>query len=228
MRFVTVPGGRAGDATGTVVVVDVLRAFTTAAVAFAGGAREILLVETVEDAMALRSQRHGALLMGEVGGLPVDEFDLSNSPVEADRADLADRVMVQRTTAGTSGAVNARGADRLIAASFVVAEGTVRQILGWAPDTVSFVITGAHSGRDAEEDLSCADYLAARLRGERPDPAPYLQRVRRSDAGRLFAQPEHAHLPPHDIDLACDIDRYNVALPIERADGHLVMRPAGP
>lgn len=55
MRFVTVPGERAGDATGTVVVVDVLRAFTTAAVTFAGGAREILLVEAVEDAMALAS-----------------------------------------------------------------------------------------------------------------------------------------------------------------------------
>ena len=41
---------------GVVVVIDVLRAFTTAAFAFDRGADEILLVSTVEEAFEVREQ----------------------------------------------------------------------------------------------------------------------------------------------------------------------------
>src|ERR1700761_1248876 len=41
-------------ATGSVAVVDVFRAFTTAAVALANGALSIVMVRTVEEAVALR------------------------------------------------------------------------------------------------------------------------------------------------------------------------------
>ena len=59
----------------TVVVIDVLRAFTTSAFAFAQGAREIALVSTVDEAFQLRDQYPDALIMGEVRGHPVDGFD---------------------------------------------------------------------------------------------------------------------------------------------------------
>ena len=75
------------QATGTVVVIDVVRAFTTAAFAFAAGAREVVLTDSVEEAFALRDRFRGAaggrltcLLMGEVGGEPIEGFDLGNSP----------------------------------------------------------------------------------------------------------------------------------------------------
>ena len=47
---------RYADITGMAVVVDVLRAFTTAAFAIAGGAKEILLAATVEEALGLRDR----------------------------------------------------------------------------------------------------------------------------------------------------------------------------
>ena len=43
-------------ATGIVLVIDVLRAFSTAAYAFSRGAKEIRLVSTVEEALELKSQ----------------------------------------------------------------------------------------------------------------------------------------------------------------------------
>jgi len=64
MRIRTVLGWRnAGEATGHVVVIDVLRAFTTAAYAFAAGIEEIELVATPEEALARPGFR-----MGEVDG----------------------------------------------------------------------------------------------------------------------------------------------------------------
>src|SRR5438552_685764 len=69
-------------ATGTVAVIDVFRAFTTAAVALANGASSIVMVSTVEEALALRGAGIGDICMGEVHGKPPPEFDFGNSPFE--------------------------------------------------------------------------------------------------------------------------------------------------
>lgn len=42
-------------ATGSVVIIDVFRAFTTAAVVLARGAEKIVMVSSIEEALALRS-----------------------------------------------------------------------------------------------------------------------------------------------------------------------------
>ena len=76
------------DVRGVVVVVDVLRAFTTAAYAFASGASAIWLVGTVEEALDLSREIPDALTMGEEHGRRPDGFDFSNSPVGVANADL--------------------------------------------------------------------------------------------------------------------------------------------
>lgn len=53
------------QATGLVVAIDVIRAFTTAAFAFARGAKSITLVSTVEESLYLRQQIPNALVMGD-------------------------------------------------------------------------------------------------------------------------------------------------------------------
>jgi 2-phosphosulfolactate phosphatase len=56
-------------ATGTVAIIDVFRAFTTAAVALANGASQIIMVGTVEEALLLRRRGLGQVCMGEVVNL---------------------------------------------------------------------------------------------------------------------------------------------------------------
>lgn len=218
----------AATATGTVVVIDVLRAFTTEAAAFAGGAQAITLVEDVDAARRLRADDPDLLLMGEVDGAPIDDFDLGNSPDEVAARDLTGRRLVHRSTAGTRGAVQAIHADALAGASFVTAEATVRWLRAMASGPVTYVITGEHSGRDGDEDRACADYLAARLGGMHPDPAAFLDRVARSDAAERFGTPQRPDLPAADLAFACDLDRYDFALPIARENGALVVRPSRP
>ena len=116
------------EAKGLVVVVDVIRAFTTSAVALARGAREILPVGTVEEALEYKRNHPGALAFGEVGGIPPQGFDFGNSPTHTDALDLQGRTIVQRTSAGTQGIVRSRMAQHLVAASFVVAKATVKYI----------------------------------------------------------------------------------------------------
>jgi len=82
------------------IVIDVIRAFTVAHVAFLRGVREILLVNTVEEAMALKASDPALLLAGEIKGLGIPGFDLDNSPYRVAQAKLEGRRLVQKTTNG--------------------------------------------------------------------------------------------------------------------------------
>jgi 2-phosphosulfolactate phosphatase len=53
-------------ATGSAAVIDVFRAFTSAAVAPANGVYKIVMVRTVEEALALRYAGIGQICMGEI------------------------------------------------------------------------------------------------------------------------------------------------------------------
>ncbi|MBN2548809.1 MAG: 2-phosphosulfolactate phosphatase [Anaerolineales bacterium] len=220
------------EARGTVVVIDVLRAFTTAAHAFANGASEILLVETVEQALDLRQRFPGSLTMGEVDGLPIPGFDFGNSPTLLAAQELQGRRLIQRTSAGTQGIVRSQNAEHLLSASFVCAAATARRIRQLASPQVTFVITGRDPiGRFGppppglgDEDAACADYLAALLRDENPDPRPYLERVRSSPSGRKFAASLRADIPASDLEYASALDRFDFAMQVQRRDDLWLMQ----
>ena len=102
----------AREARGTAVIIDVFRAFTTAAVAFSRGADRIVLVAEVDEALELRRRGVGDMCMGEVGGMRPEGFDFGNSPFELSHADVQGKTLIQSTRAGTVGVAAARDADR--------------------------------------------------------------------------------------------------------------------
>jgi 2-phosphosulfolactate phosphatase len=208
---------------GVVVAVDVLRAFTTAAYAFAAGASEIWLVATVRDAIDLARQIPGALTMGEEHGRRPPGFDFSNSPVVVSRADLEGRVLVQRTSAGTQGVIAATCAERLFAASLVCASATAAAIDSTGLGAPTYVITGRCEDTldDGEEDLLAAK-LIERARGGRSLEATAIVRAVTGtpSAVRILAMSrDHAH--PDDVAYATAVDRFDFAMEVERTDsGH--------
>ena len=227
MDLQTVTLERCGEAAGVVVIVDVLRAFTTAAHALAAGAVEIVCVGTVAHAFAERERRPGSLVMGEVGGRPVDGFDLSNSPAALRTADLRGRSLIQRTSAGTQGVVGSVGATALFAASFACAGATARAVAALQPAAVTFVATGVDD-RDGDEDVACADYLTALLGGSQPDPSPFLARVRGSDAAQRFLSGDDPDFPAADVEAACRLDVVDVALRADIEQDRPILRPHRP
>ncbi|MGE5465115.1 MAG: 2-phosphosulfolactate phosphatase [Syntrophothermus sp.] len=215
------------QAKGIVVVIDVLRAFSTAAYAYSLGAREILLVGTVEEALALRSQIPNSKVMGEVNGLRPDGFDFGNSPTYLSNEDLSGVTMIQRTTAGTQGVVRSQNAEVLLASSLVVANATVEHIKSLGAEEVTFVITGKNFG-GGDEDLACGEYLEALLRGTQPDPKPYIQRVLASKDASQHFDPNKIGFPFTDLEYCTQIDKFDFALPITREDGRLIMHCVKP
>lgn len=215
------------QAEGVVVVIDVLRAFSTAAYAFAAGAKQIMLVSAVNEALALRQRFPDALLMGEVGGLPISGFDFGNSPAQLAGMDLRSRRLIQRTSAGTQGVVRSQRADVLLTSSFVVAGATVAYLRQLAPRRVTFVITGAEhdsgSPLQGDEDAACADYLEALLRGQQPDPELYFQRVRGAPDGLKFGNSLRPDFPAIDLDYCTRVDHFPFAMRVRQEDGLFLM-----
>lgn len=198
---------------GSVVVIDVLRAFTFEAWAFARGATRILAVDDAAHALDVaRMLVPGSLAAGERGGRPLEGFDLGNSPVALAQHPLEGRTIVHRTSAGTQGLARTVGSDLVIAASFVTAGATARMLHERGVNEVTFVVTGDSLGRDGDEDLACAELIAAMVSGDDPDPAPYLARVATSDAGRMFGPGGPDWAPAEDLALACELDRFDFAL----------------
>jgi 2-phosphosulfolactate phosphatase len=206
-------GARA--ARGTVVVIDVLRAFTVSAYALAGGASECRLVGEVSEAEALAQRLPGAVVSAEVEGLPVPGIAISNSPTMVSEADLRGRVLVQRSSSGTQCMLAASaGSDRLHAGSLVVASATARAVRAADPALVTLVASGADRGHS--EDRACADYIEALLCGARADLAALLEPLRRSDRFRAFQEASWPGFPPSDLELALAADRFSFSMPVSR------------
>lgn len=209
----------------TVVVIDTLRSFTTAAVALARGAQAVYPVEGIAAALALLAEMPGAASIGAVGGGdPVEGFDFGNSPSQLQEADLGGRHVVMTTAAGVRGLQRFRRARRLYAASLVCARATAAAIRSEGAAAVCFVITGEWADRDGDEDIACADYIEALLSGGACDPAMIARRVRDSDFGRRFAAGSWPNLPLADLELAVQADLFDFAMPVRREGDRLVIR----
>ena len=230
-------------ATGAVAIVDVFRAFTTAAVALANGASSIVMVRTVQEALALRDAGIGHICMGEVQGRawrhqpPVsplrgeapDGFDFGNSPFEVSGVDLRGQAIIQRTSAGTQGIVAAANqADRLYAASLVTAGATVRALLSGSPSQVSLVAMGDNGIKRTDEDELCAIHLRNRLEG-RPGDADAVRRLILAGGDvQRYSDPARPYLHPEDVGIALDINRYNFAVRVNFEEGRPVARMERP
>ena len=214
----------AQEARGTVVIVDVFRAFTTAAVAFSKGAEKIVLVAEVEEALRLRKRAVGEICMGGVDGIRPEGFDLGNSPYELLDADVEGKTLIQSTRAGTVGMSAAVNASKIYAGSFVIAEATVKAILRDDPELVTIVAMGLEASVHADEDEQCALYLRNVLQGRRPDHDAVRSLVLEGAEAQKYSDPAQSQYHPEDRDMALQIDSADFAISVEREDGLLVAR----
>lgn len=208
----------------TVVVIDVLRSFTSAAVALARGAATVYPIEGIAAATALAGRLDNPVSIGAVGGGdPVPGFDFGNSPWQLMQADLTGKNVVMTTAAGVRGLQRFRLARRLYAASFVCARATAEAIRVAGAREVCFVITGDWVDRDGDEDIACADYIESLLGGSPVEPAACARRIRESDFGRRFTKGDSPNLPLADLDIAAHADLFDFAMPVRREGGHLLI-----
>lgn len=199
-KYDFVDGAR--NAKGSVVIIDVFRAFTTACYAFANGASTVIAVGEIEDARQLKQKITGSVLMGERGGKKIDGFDYGNSPTEIENVDFTGKTLILTTHAGTQGLVNATSSADLFAGSFVNAKATARRILTSAPSEVSLVRMGVAATKHSDEDGLCSDYLESLLLGLSFDTNSVKSILRASPCSARFFDNNKPWSPPSDFYLS--------------------------
>lgn len=199
------------------IVIDVIRAFTVAHVAFRRGVREILLVNTVEEAMALKARDPDLLLAGEIKGLGIPGFDFDNSPYRVAQAELESRRLVQKTTNGVKATLAALAARHVFVTGYSNAMNTaghVRQLLaGEGLRTVNVIASHAQD----DDDLACAEYIRDQILGLRQlQPDEIVSRIRRSRPAAKFLAVPSGEFDPRDLDFCVDAVPSGFVMEVDR------------
>jgi 2-phosphosulfolactate phosphatase len=174
-----------------VVVIDVLRAATTIAYALDARAAAVLPCLEVSDALALaeRFDEDEIVLGGERGGVPIDGFQLGNSPEEYTEDRVAGRTVIFTTTNGTRAMTHARAADEILIAGFVNVSATVARLL--EREQIHIICAGTH-GNISDDDVLLAGMLIDRL--ARQSGMGYQQNGQALTAREMWL---HAFAMPH-------------------------------
>jgi len=185
------------------VIIDVIRAFTTAHVAFKKGIKKIFLVNEVERAMTLRAENKNLILVGEINAYPIPGFDFTNSPQALATTDLelAGKALVQKTTNGVKSVLNNLGAPHILVTGFSNVEPIIKYIQSL--DNIQTVnLIASHPTGD--EDLACAEYIKAKLNNETASIPEMMERVKNCEAAQKFYTQDI--FDEEDINLAAQID----------------------
>jgi len=217
----------AQSARGVAVIIDVFRAFTCTPLLFSLGIRKSILVSTPEEAFALRQENEDLILIGEVNGIPIEGFDLGNSPSEILKKGASffkDRTVIQRTSSGVQGVLAALDvAVEVLPASYALAKATVRYIQSKNPPRVSLVAMGWAMKHPAPEDEWCARYISHLLGVSAYDHNTALTEILFSKETRKFFDPGKPHFPPEDPVMCLQLDVYDFVLRAARDDGNVVV-----
>jgi len=206
----------AEKARGLTVVIDVFRAFSTACYVIGKGAKKIIAVGEVETAFSLKEKHPEYILMGERNEKMPHGFDFGNSPSQLQNVDFTGKTVVQTTSAGTRGLVNAVNADKIITGSFVNAGAIIRHILSCSPEVVSLVCMGYAADRSIEEDTYCAEYIRNGLQGLETDYGSMTDNIRETSGARFFIAERQDYTPSTDFYLCLHLDRFDFILQAKR------------
>lgn len=214
-------------ARGMAVVVDVFRAFSCTPLLFSLGIKRSILVATAQEAINFKDRDQRLILIGEVGGVPIEGFDLGNSPSQIllrGAEFFKGKTVVQRTSAGVQGALAAlEAADEVLLGSFMIAQATAGYLRAKSPHRVSLVAMGVQLKEKAPEDEWCAQYIASLLDGRPYDHNQALREIVFQETTQKFLRKEKAYFPAEDPILCLQRDIYDFALKVTRQDGLVVV-----
>jgi 2-phosphosulfolactate phosphatase len=160
----------------TCVVFDVLRATSVFVTALQNGAKAIVPVSEIAEALAINKKHPDVLLGGERDGVRIRaaqtggiDFDLGNSPREYTAEKVRGKTIVSTTTNGTRALRASAGAKTVLAASFLNLVVTAEFIKKIRPAQMLLVCAGTHENTALEDVLAAGALCDLLIRwGETP------------------------------------------------------------
>lgn len=153
----------------SLVVIDLLRASTCIVQAVDSGARCVIPVADLGEAVNIHRARGGqTLLAGERNGLKVDSFDLGNSPQEFVPEVIRRRVVVMSTTNGSAAIERVRRFEPVWIGALRNRKALCRRLVEEKKDVV--LICAGTDGHFSADDIFCAGSFIHALRVLQGEP----------------------------------------------------------
>ena len=213
-------------AEGAVVIIDVFRAFTTAALAISRGAKKIYMVSDIDDAITLRDKGLADYCVGEVDGKNPMDFDIGNSPYEITQFELKNKSLVLSTRAGVVGVNSVGKSDVIMGASLANASATCDWLQQQAFKKVTIVAMGWAGRIRTDEDEICAMYMRNLLEHRKTDHKSIKNMILASSHSAKFDDADLPWYHYQDRDIALDIDSIDCPIMISSEKEILVARQA--
>jgi 2-phosphosulfolactate phosphatase len=151
------------------IVFDILRATSTFVTALHQGAKAIIPVCEIAEALAIKQKQPDVLLGGERDGVKIraaqtggGDFDFGNSPREYTPEKVPDKTIVSTTTNGTRALRACVGAKAILAAAFLNLGATAKHLHQNNFENILLVCAGTRENR-ADEDVLAAGALCELL-----------------------------------------------------------------
>ncbi len=150
-----------GPCESTVIVIDVLRATSSAVTAFAKGLKQLEVVESLEEALRMKRENPELLIAGERSGLKPDGFDLGNSPCEFTEHEVKGKKLVMTTSNGTRAIKRFLGDRVIYLAAFINYRFVAKSVIESGNGTT--IVCAGTDGVPCLEDVFCAGAIVKEL-----------------------------------------------------------------
>lgn len=202
-----------------VVVIDAFRATSVIVEGLYNGAKSVIPVESVEEALALKAANPAIILGGERDGVLIDGFDIDNSPLNYTSDRVKGSEVVLTTTNGTRALKGVAGASAVYLGSFLNASAVARKVSN--AKRLVLVCSGSENTVSLEDSV-CAGAIIYSLESQVSikwtDTAYMLKSLfsdNRDNLGEFISEGEHyrelvAHGFEKDVKFCLQLNKHAV------------------
>ncbi|MCD6529565.1 2-phosphosulfolactate phosphatase [Candidatus Bathyarchaeota archaeon] len=150
-----------------IVVIDVFRCSSTIVTALKNGAKAVIPVRTVKEAVKLHEKNPDWILAGERMGRKPKGFQLGNSPLEYRRELVENKCIILTTTDGTKAIEKSKGVEDILIGALINVSAVSKLALRIARSKgkgITLVASGRR-GSFSLEDFLCAGKIAESMYG---------------------------------------------------------------
>jgi len=205
------------------VIIDILRASSSIVTAINNGAKKVIPVEDMSDAVKIAHtmDANDYLLCGEKNGVKIEGYHLGNSPLEYTKDAIEEKTLIFNTTNGTKAIKKAGLANRIYIGAFLNQQ-SILEALKNHDDEVVLICSGWRGRLALEDTLFAGSILYHLFDGQLPQKTKDGAKVAfglyekfKDNLEETIAGSDHANrlsklVPENDIPFCCQINKFDV------------------
>ncbi len=193
------------------VIIDVFRAFTTAAYVLDQNPQNYFLTNKTPVVERLIKKHPNVFLVGKPEIGQSLDYDIPNSPTRVQEHNFKGKTIIHRTEAGAKGVLESSSADLVLVVSFPNVLATAKYLKGFDPATITIKSMGHEGITPSLEDNLCAEFLKSLLEGN-DSPRDLLMKGLKEGPGKYFFQQDQLQYPKDDFKKCLEIGKFNVVI----------------